>query len=181
MTSNIKVTSPTTLSNSFIGNVVQICVVTPDLYLTLANFVKLGIGPWRIYTFDTDNVIDQTYKGKPEAYSLKLATGWSDSTFWEVIQPLEGNSSYKDWLEKHGEGIQHVAVTCGNMSYGESVDEFQNRGYSVIQSGNYQGKVPFAYLNTEHSIGVTVELMDLPEGFVMPAPDKWYPGPPPDS
>jgi hypothetical protein len=43
---DVKVTSPTTLSNSFVGETFQICVVTADIYRTLEQFVRIGIGPW---------------------------------------------------------------------------------------------------------------------------------------
>ena len=29
---------------------------------------------------------------------------------FELLQPLEGPSIYRDWLDEHGEGLHHVAV-----------------------------------------------------------------------
>ena len=112
MSDAITVTGETSLSNSFLGDTVQICVVTKDIYRTLDGFAKLGIGPWRIYTFGPGTVTEQTYRGKKQTYSMRLAVGYTGSTFWEVIEPLEGESIYKDFLAAHGEGIQHVAQGC---------------------------------------------------------------------
>ena len=121
MSDAITVTGETSLSNSFLGDTVQICVVTTDIYRTLDGFVKLGIGPWRIYTFGPATVTEQTYRGKKQTYSMRLAVGYTGSTFWEVIEPLEGESIYKDFLAAHGEGIQHVAQGCGKLTLAEQI------------------------------------------------------------
>ena len=48
MSAQPKVTSEVTLENSFLGDTIQICVVTKDMYRTMDGMVKLGIGPWRV-------------------------------------------------------------------------------------------------------------------------------------
>lgn len=175
----ITVTSETTLSNSFVGDTMQICVVTRDIYRTLEQFVRIGVGPWRIYTFDEKTVHDQVFRGERRSYSMLLALGSSGTTFWEVIQPLEGVSIYTEWLEKHGEGIQHVAQACNGLSLDERITEFERRGYTVTQSGAFEGKVRYAYVDTEDSTGFAIELLDFPEGYDLPEPDRWYPSRPP--
>ena len=37
------------LSNSFMGDTGQICIVSQDLKRTINGFVKLGVGPWAVY------------------------------------------------------------------------------------------------------------------------------------
>jgi methylmalonyl-CoA/ethylmalonyl-CoA epimerase len=177
----IKVTGETTLSNSFMGNTVQICVVTADMFKRLEGFVRLGVGPWRVYTFSPDNVREQTYRGKPEPYSMLLAVAWSGTSFWEVIQPLNGNSIYKDWLREHGEGIHHVAQECAPLKFEQQIAEFESRGLSVVQTGVWRDLVRYAYIGTEDLTGMTIELFTFAEGFTFPEPEVWYPGPPPRS
>jgi hypothetical protein len=31
---------------------------------------------------------------------------------WEIVQPLTGPNIYEEFLDRHGEGIHHVAVDC---------------------------------------------------------------------
>ncbi|KKW90191.1 hypothetical protein YP76_22055 [Sphingobium chungbukense] len=157
----------------------QICVVTRDLYRMLEQFTRIGVGPWRIYTFDQNTVRDQSFRGERRPHSHRLALAWSGTTFWEVIQPLHGDTIYTEWLERHGEGIQHVAQTCGALTFDERIREFGRRGYSVTQSGNFEGKVRFAYVDTEDTTGFAIELIDFPDGYDMPEPEEWYPAPPP--
>lgn len=171
----IKVLSESNLSNSFIGDTIQICVVTRDIKRTLKQFVRIGVGPWRIYTFSPDTVTDLIFRGKSANYSVRLALAWSGSTFWEVIQPISGTSVYSEWLDVHGEGIQHVAQACDGIPFEERVAEYLRRGFTVTQSGAFMGKVRYAYLDTEDSTGFATELIDFPEGYELPEPEEWYP------
>ena len=64
------------------------------------------------------------------------------------------------------------------MSWDERVRAFEERGISCIQSAIWKETVPFAYLSTEDATSTVFEIFDIPEGFVLPEPDEWYPAPP---
>lgn len=177
MNEPVRVTGEATLSNSFLGDTIQVCVVTRDLQRTCAGFVQMGIGPWRVYTFGPQTVQEQTYRGKPAAYSMRLALATSGNMLWEVIEPLDGASIYKDYLEKNAEGIQHVGQACNGLSFDAQVARFESLGRRNIQSGTWQG-VRYAYFGTADLIGTTVEIFDFPDGFVWPEPEQWIPAKP---
>lgn len=167
-----------TLDNSFISDTIQMCAVTRDYRRTIDGFVRLGIGPWAVHDFAPPQLTEATFRGKPATYSMKLALAWTGSMMWEVIQPLEGPSIYTEFLDKHGEGIQHVAVTCGGLTMAQRIAEFEQRGFSNIQSGVFNGNVPYAYFGTEDAIGTIFEIFDIPDEG-LPPPAEWIPGPPP--
>ena len=177
MNENITVTGATSLSNSFLGDTVQVCVVTADIRRTLNGFVKMGIGPWAVYTFSPQTVSDQTYMGRTVPYSMRLALATSGNMMWEVIQPLEGPSIYKDFLARHGEGVQHVGQSCRDTPFDQKLADFAARGRKMVQSGCWNG-VRYAYFGTEDLIGTTVEIFDFPAGFVFPEPEEWVPARP---
>jgi len=56
--------------DSFLGKAVEIAIVTGDHKRTMEGLCRLGIGPWRIYTFSPENTTNQTYHGKPSPYTL---------------------------------------------------------------------------------------------------------------
>jgi methylmalonyl-CoA/ethylmalonyl-CoA epimerase len=175
------VTGESSLSNSFVGNTKQICLVTRDIYRTMAGLVKVGIGPWSVYTFGPDNCTDSTYRGEPSNHTMRVALAFSGEMMWEVIQPLEGRSIYTDFLDQHGEGIHHIASACDGLSYAEQLEKMQTLGYNIIQSGVWAQGVPFAYFDTEGDMSTTIELFDIPEDFDMPEPEEWFPAAPPAS
>lgn len=173
------VTGVNTLSNSFLGDNIQICVVTRDFRRTMEGLVRAGIGPWRVYTFDSSTVQELTYRGQPGKYSMKLGLSFSGSMMWEIVQPVTGPNIYEEFLEKHGEGIHHVAFGCNNVPWADRLKAFKDHGYELIQSGVWQGRVPYAYFETEADTTTTIEIFDIPSDFVMPEPEEWYPAPPP--
>ncbi|WP_420466679.1 VOC family protein [Panacagrimonas sp.] len=177
MSASVTVTGEASLSNSFLGDTIQVCVVTQELERTLEGFVRMGIGPWRVYTFSPETVRDQTYMGEPARYSMRLALATSGTMMWEVIQPLDGPNIYTDFIESHGEGVHHVGQSCNGLSYDAQFEKFAAAGRKMIQSGTWKG-VRYAYFSTEDLIGTTVEIFDFPEGFVFPEPERWYPARP---
>ncbi len=181
MSGKPEVTGDNTLSNSFLGETMQVCIVTKDYRRTMEGMVKAGIGPWRVFTFGPDTCTDLTLHGKPAKFSMKLCMAFSGSMFWEIVQPEMGESIYTDFLERHGEGIHHVAFACGGLSMDERVAKFKANGFDCIQSGVWQGKVPWAYFSTEEATGTIFETFDIPADFVIPEPEEWYPAPPPSA
>lgn len=175
------VTGENSLSNSFLGDNIQICVVTRDFRRTMEGLVRAGIGPWRVYTFGPETVSDLTYRGKPASYSMKLGITFSGTMMWEIVQPLAGPNIYDEFLEKHGEGVHHVAFGCNNVPWEERIKAFEEHGYEMIQSGTWQGKVPYAYFETDGDTTTIFEIFDIPEGFVLPEPEEWYPDRPPNA
>jgi methylmalonyl-CoA/ethylmalonyl-CoA epimerase len=167
------------LDNSFIGNTVQVCVVSHDLQRTMEGMTRLGIGPWQVFTFSPDNVDDMTYRGRPAEMTFRLAIAYSGSMMWELIQPLTGPSIYADFLDQHGEGLHHVLVDCNGAPWDERLRLFEAHGYQTIQSGVWLGRVPFAYFATEDDTATTIETASFPHDFDLPEPEQWYPGPPP--
>jgi methylmalonyl-CoA/ethylmalonyl-CoA epimerase len=172
------VTGPKSLANSFLGNLLQVCVVTADHQRALAGFVNLGIGPWTIRKVDASN-LSGTYRGAPADFEAILCLASSQNMNWEVIQPLRGRSIYADFLQRHGEGMQHLAFNCDGIEYAERVRQFEARGYQCVQEGVIFGGVRFHYFSIEEDLGTTIEIYAVPPEHHMPPADAWYPAPPP--
>lgn len=173
-------TGPASLDNSFLTETIQVCVVTRDWRRTMEGMVRLGIGPWRVYTFDSDINLTQTQiRGVPQPLAMKLCLSFVGGTMWEIVQPLRGPTIYEDFLARHGEGIHHVAFACGDRPWEERVAEFERRGFACIQSGVWMERVPWAYFGTEEATSTIFEIFDIPPDFELPEPEEWYPAPPP--
>jgi len=57
----------------------------------------------------------------------------------ELIQPLEGHSNYKEFLERKGEGLQHIAFAVDNLDEEEAKLVAKKVGIIV------KGKAPAAF------------------------------------
>ncbi len=169
-----------TLSNTYLGNVVELAIVTSDYRKTMEGLVRLGIGPWMVYTFSPENVTDQTYRGRPAEFSIKVCFAKSGSMIWELMQPLSGPTIFQEYLDKHGDGLQHVAYDCGDRPWEERIAELGSRGFKLIQSGKWMGRNAFAFFETNDATGTIFETYYFPPDWEYPEPEEWYPAPPPD-
>ena len=172
------VTSETTLDHSFLGDLIEIGIVTADHRRTMEGLVRLGIGPWRVYTFGPENVAEQTYRGEAAEFRLKVCFARSGDLTWELMEPIDGPTIFADYLERHGEGIHHVAYDCGGIPMDDRIREFGARGFQCVQSGKWMGKNHFAFFATDEATTTVFETYVFPPGFEYPEPESWYPARP---
>jgi methylmalonyl-CoA/ethylmalonyl-CoA epimerase len=166
------------LPANIVGETIQICVVARDYEKAMEGLTRLGIGPWRVYTFDANNCTDLTYRGQPADFAMKLCIAFSGAMMWEIVQPLKGRTIYDEFLERHDEGVHHIAVDCNGVDWDRRIAQFAEHGFEVIQSGKWQGVVNWAYFSTEDATTTVFETFMIPEGFELPEPECWYPAPP---
>lgn len=90
----------------------------------------------------------------------------------ELIEPLQGPSTYTEHLDKNGEGIHHIGCFAYNEPH-EIVKEYENKGIPVIQSGRFEG-VEFWYLDMiEELNGLILEI--AANLWAIPEPDAILP------
>jgi methylmalonyl-CoA/ethylmalonyl-CoA epimerase len=91
-----------------------------------------------------------------------------------LIEPLEGDTVYADFVREHGYGVHHFGLLVEDMQ--SAIAQAEAAGLAMIQDGagfGLDGDGHYAYLDTEDRIGVTLELIERPKGRVKP--DKVYP------
>lgn len=138
----------------------QIGIVVNDLDSFTRELTRLfGIGPFRIMEWPIEGIDPQsTYHGHPGDYRLRLAFATVGKIQIEVVQPLEGQNIYSDFLQEHGPGLHHFRLTI--PGFDKSVEAMINDGIQNIASGTgvHVGS-KWAYFDTTSKLeGVTVEL-----------------------
>ena len=167
-----------TLDGGLVTGVRQIALVVRDLDSTMSEYTKrLGIGPWWVSLYGPPRLTEMRVRGVEVAYSMKLAIAWTGETMWELIQPVDGPSIYKEFLDVKGEGFHHVIVEHCGIEFDAAIAAFSGRGCPPLMEGQL-GEVRFAYIDSEGPLKTVLEIVDRPKGFVRPEPDYWYPGPP---
>lgn len=153
-------------TNSIGPNVDQVGIVVRDLHAMVDTLSKvLGIGPFRIMEWPLEGVDPQaTYHGEPGNYRLLLAFATIGNTQLEIVQPLEGQNIYSDFLEEHGPGLHHIRLTVPDFE--ERAAGLEANGIKNIASGTgvHVGS-KWAYFDTSQILeGVVVELRKRLEG-----------------
>lgn len=151
----------------------QVCVVVRDLDATIRNYWETaGIGPWAVWV---PKLTHMRIRGVETPYSMKLALAWTKDFMWEVVQPLEGPSIYREFLETRGEGLHHVLVETANHAYEDLLAEATARGCPPLMEGKW-GETDFAYLDTQGPLGLLLEVFRRGPGFAgRPPADYHYP------
>lgn len=161
----------------FLGKAIEIALVTRDASRTMAGLWALGIGPWRIYTFDPGNTTNQTYRGRPSPFVLKVCFAQAGAMVWEIIEPVSGDTIFSEFIDRHGEGVHHIAFDCNSMPFADRIAEFERRGFTLAQGGSWMGRNHFAFFDTEETATTCLETYVFPEDWVYPEPEAWYPAP----
>jgi catechol 2,3-dioxygenase-like lactoylglutathione lyase family enzyme len=153
----------------------QIAVVCRDLRKTMEQYTNLlGWGPWNVYRHEPPRLHDTELHGKPTEYTMLGAETQVGDMGFELLQPLEGPSIYREWLDEHGEGLHHVAVMLHDFDESTELKKrFADVGAKVLMGGRIGETIEFYYLDTEPSLKIILEsgsghAIDLAPDYVYP-------------
>jgi catechol 2,3-dioxygenase-like lactoylglutathione lyase family enzyme len=77
---------------------------------------------------------------------------------FEIIQPNKAQSTWRDFLEKHGEGLHHMAFIVDDLF--KSMEDMKKAGYELTQWGNYSdGSGGYAYFDATRDLKCFIELL----------------------
>lgn len=127
-------------------------------------FHSLGIGEVSDeFIFDSDSKEDHEVFGKPTRMNCRVRFVKIGGIPVELIQPLEGESVHKDFLEEHGDGINHIAFVVDDLDEERKILEEQ--GYPVVVSARHKGaEGGLAYFDTRERFGdLFLELLENPQ------------------
>ena len=117
--------------------ITQIAVVVRDMEAALKSYTEtLGWGPWSVFDYKPPLLHDTRVHGEPVEYRMIGAETSVDGLGFELIQPVSGPSIYQEFLDTHGEGVQHIA--CMKHSYDDSSlvrEHWRANGAEVLMSG----------------------------------------------
>jgi len=112
-----------------------------------------GVGPFRLWEVDLPEGI---VRGEKRRCKAKLAFAEAGPIEIELIEPGEGETTWSEFLRDKGEGVHHVAMWVKDIE--AELESYKKDGVAVLQSGD-DGKVKFAYMDTETTAGVIFELL----------------------
>lgn len=157
------------------NGIAQVGLVVPNLERVVEAFWKrFGIGPWHFYTYGKPLVKRMTYRGQPADYKIRVALAWAGPMRIELIEVVEGDTIYAEFMREHGYGVHHLGVLVEDME--TALAQAKAAGLAMIQDGagfGLDGDGHYAYLDTEAELGITIELIQRPKRR-MP-PEKVYP------
>lgn len=151
----------------------QVCMVVRNADRTMESMWNIfGIGPWNVFVVDDKTMRDTTYHGKPTRYSFKAAMchQMAGGLQIELIEPLEGDNIYRDYLNEHGEGVQHMGwhKVYSLDAFNETKRALEKAGFPCIMGGvmysntserAYVGS--FGYFDTTRVLNTALEVLEV--------------------
>ena len=136
-------------------SVSQIGVVVKEMHPSMEFYSEVwNLGPFKIFE---PEYTDQTYRGKPGNFKMRIALAPLGPVQFELIEPLEGDTIYDEFLEKKGGGLHHLGFDVDRIE--DRIAAMQKMGIEVLQGGKRPG-VAFAYMDTEPLTGIIIEFIE---------------------
>lgn len=111
-----------------------------DLDESIENFKKLGIASFKPeFLIDSSKFEEYLVYGKtPDpVVKTRVVLGSMGPVGVELLQPVQGVTIHKEFLESHGEGIGHIAYMVEDLE--SEISKLEKSGFSVILSFTPKG------------------------------------------
>ena len=127
----------------------QVALVVNDLEKSMRDYAEtMGWGPWTIYEYNPPRLHDVLVRGAPQEFTWIGAETPVGSTYIELLQPLEGPSILREFIDERGEGLHHIGYWAKSMDEADRIKNmFRARGTPVLMSA-WIDRVFFYYLDT---------------------------------
>jgi len=136
---------------------VQIAIVVRDIRRAARMWARLlGVEEPQVVETGEWEETRMTYRGAPSRGRAKLAFFDLGGLALELIEPVGGPSTWSDFLERHGEGLHHIAFVVDDMD--EAIRELEELGGELVQRGEFEGG-SYAYVDARGSLGAIIELL----------------------
>jgi methylmalonyl-CoA/ethylmalonyl-CoA epimerase len=148
------------MEHGLLGNnvITQVGIVVRDIEKSTREFADFfGIEkpePTRTGGFDQART---TFRGADTPARAKLAFMDFGSLQIELIEPDEYPSTWRNYLDTHGEGVHHLAFAIKGMD--EKIAAVEAHGCPLQQRGEYAGG-RYAYLDASGPLKTVIELLE---------------------
>lgn len=138
--------------------ITQIGLIVRDIEKTARTYAEVfGVDVPPINWTDPVEKAETEYRGSSSLARARLAFFDMGSLQLELIEPDEHPSTWREFLDKHGEGVHHIAFNIKGMK--ERIELLSENGMPLVQKGEYTGG-RYAYVDTVPQLKVMLELLE---------------------
>ena len=123
------------------SKVIQIGIVIRDMDKTIERLTSLGMGPFEDMALPPDR--EEWFRDKRMYADFRICKAMIGDVEIELIQPLDGDSPHKEFLNSKGEGIQHIG--CAVEDVQKETDKLTKQGVEVLLRAKFPGGGGVAY------------------------------------
>ena len=141
------------------AKIVQVAIVCKNIDACSERWAGvLGVKRNEIHTTVPGHQAKVIYRGKPSEGRAKLTFFNAGQVVLELMEPVGGDTSWKEFLDKNGEGVQHIAFQVQDLD--KTIESFRERDMPVLHRGRYDSNDgEYVYVDSKSKLGVTIELL----------------------
>lgn len=137
-------------------SICQIALVVKDIEAVAKRYAELfGVEVPNIFTVPPQSEANTQYRGEPTATRAKLAVFDLGQVVLELTEPDDEPSSWKEFLDVHGDGVHHIAFTTEDRE--KVVEYFEKNEMPVRHYGEYTGG-NYTVFDSAEALGVLVQI-----------------------
>ena len=139
--------------------VIQVAIVVRDIEASSKRWSEvLGIPAPPIQTTRPGHEVKVVYRGKPSEGQAKLTFFNLGQVVLELIEPVGEGTSWKEYLDKKGEGVQHLGFQVADPD--RASQALEKAGMPVLHKGRYDSDDgTYIYMDSQDALGVVIELL----------------------
>ena len=141
--------------------ITQIGIIVEDVEKSAKIYADIfGMEVPEVSLTDPVEISNMKYKGKTSKAQAKLAFFKFENTTIELIEPVGGPSTWRDFLKQNGPGVHHIAFDVKGMD--KYVELFDKRGAKLVQRGEWAAYTggQYGYVDTTDQLAVIIELLE---------------------
>ena len=137
---------------------IQINIIVKDIEKAAELWAKLlGVEKPEIRINHLQGGPNYTYRGEPVTCDLKVANIMMDGWVLELHEPAGGDSSFQEFMDKHGNGVHHLGFEVGERR-DEVIQELSELGLDTNRTlGIYPGS-SWTIVDSEDTLGVNLNI-----------------------
>jgi 4-hydroxyphenylpyruvate dioxygenase-like putative hemolysin len=143
--------------------VAQVAIIVRDVDAKAKAWSELlGIEPSKVLVTGPLETTGTEYKGEKTPARLKVAVFDIGGFELEIMEPIDGPSVWRDFLDEHGEGLHHIGLEATGID--GAIASIEAQGMPLVQRAEYKTAYDTgrnAYFASEEKLGAMIELNEL--------------------
>ena len=137
---------------------IQINIIVSDIEAAAEKWAQvLGIEKPEIRPMRLEGCENYTYRGEPVSCEILFAVIEMNGFVLELHQPVSGPSTFREFLDKHGNGVHHIGFEVGDAR-DEVIARLWELGFDTNRTlGVYPGS-SWTIVDSEDVLGVNLNI-----------------------
>lgn len=138
------------------NSICQIALVVKDLEAAAKQYAELfGVPEPPIFSVGPYEEAKTEYRGQPTETRARLCVFDLGKIVLELTEADEHPSSWKEYLEEHGEGVHHIGFMTDDRA--KVIKYFEENDMPVRHYGEYPGG-NYTFIDSEDKLGVLINV-----------------------